>query len=138
MPSVFRIEVVAADHKVFTGDAVSVTIPGIDGYFGVLRGHAPLVSAIAVGVVTIRPTENREPIVLAVSGGFTEVTGDHVVILADSAELTSEIDIERARIAKARADERLRVAGTDIDVDRAKLALLRAINRLKTIETKGI
>jgi F-type H+-transporting ATPase subunit epsilon len=126
----FDIEVVAADRRVFTGAAISVTIPGLAGYFGVLHGHAPLVAALKPGALTI-DREGGEPLVLAVSGGFVEVMADRVLVLADSAELVAEIDVERARLAKERAQERIRVGGPAVDLDRAQAALLRAIARLK-------
>lgn len=130
MAATFDVEVVAADRKLFTNKAVYLVAPGIDGYFGVLRGHAPLLAALGIGELTITP-ENGQPILFALAGGFAEVTGDHVVILADSAELAEDIDIERARLAKQRAEERLHAPAVDINVDRAQAALLRAINRLR-------
>jgi F-type H+-transporting ATPase subunit epsilon len=130
MPHPFNIEVVAVDRKVFTGQAVSVTIPGADGYFGVLSGHAPLIAALGVGVITITPPDNT-PVLLAVAGGFAEVTQHGVTILAESAELAREIDIERARQALDRARGRLAGGEEGTDVDRARIALLRALNRLR-------
>jgi len=129
MAHAFDIEVVAVDHKVYTGQAVSVTIPGADGYFGVLSGHAPLIASLGVGMITITPPSGQ-PVVLAVSGGFAEVVNDHVTILAETAELAEQIDVERARQALERARERL--AGKEgTDVDRARAALMRALNRLR-------
>ncbi len=130
----FEVEVVAADRKVFSGQAVSLVAPGVDGYLGVLSGHAPLMSALGVGTITITPPSGT-PVAIAVSGGFIQVTSDHVTILADSAELASDIDIERARLALARAEERLHTAGESIDVERAKAALLRALNRLRVAQS---
>jgi len=130
MPEPFEIEVVAVDHKVYAGPAVSATIPGADGYFGVLTGHAPLIAVLGIGMVTITPPAGP-PVVLAVSGGFAEVTQTHVTLLAETAELAHEIDVERARQAMERA--RVRLAGTEkgTDIDRARIALLRALNRLR-------
>jgi len=126
----FDIEVVAVDRKVYAGQAVSVTIPGADGYFGVLSSHAPLIATLGVGVVTIVPPDNS-PVLLAVSGGFAEVTENHVTILAETAELAREIDVERARQALERARGRLAGGQEGADIDRARIALLRAINRLR-------
>ncbi|HEX2948905.1 MAG TPA: F0F1 ATP synthase subunit epsilon [Armatimonadota bacterium] len=134
----FTVEIVSADRKLYSGEAVSITIPGADGYFGVLRGHAPLVSAMMIGEITITPPDNKPPIIFAVSGGFAEVSAEHVVILADTAELAEEIDVERARLAKERAEERLQEAGGDIDVTRAQAALMRAINRLRVATRRGL
>ncbi|MHB9131898.1 MAG: ATP synthase F1 subunit epsilon [Armatimonadota bacterium] len=134
----FTVEVVSADRKIFSGQATSLVVPAQDGYLGILRGHAPLIAALTIGAVTIIPANNTPPIEIAVDGGFVEVAAEHVTILADSAELASDIDVERARMAKERAEERLRAAGGDIDVDRAKAALLRAINRLRLAQGQGI
>jgi len=123
MPHPFDIEVVAVDRKVYTGQAVSVTMPGADGYFGVLSSHAPLIAALGVGVVTVTPPD-ASPVLLAVAGGFAEITQNHVTILAESAELAKEIDIERARGRLAGGEE-------GADIDRARIALLRALNRLR-------
>jgi len=127
------VEIVSADRKVYNGNAVSVVIPGSAGYFGVLHGHAPLISTLAIGLLELRATGNAAPTVFAISGGFVEVTPDKVVVLADSAESTVEIDAERAKLAATRAEERLRLVGPDIDYERAQAALLRAINRLRAI-----
>jgi F-type H+-transporting ATPase subunit epsilon len=134
----FQVEVVAADHKLFSDDAVSLVAPGADGYFGVLRGHAPLVSTLKIGVLRLQPTEDRPAIAIAIAGGFIEVTADHVVVLADAAELAQEIDIDRARTAKERAKERLRTRSEDTDASRAEVALARALNRLSVAGEKSI
>lgn len=127
----FEVEIVAADRRLYSGQAESLVIPGTDGYFGVLSGHAPLVSALAVGELIIKPP-GKPAMLMAVAGGFAEVLPDHVVILADAAELAEEIDIERARQARERAEERLRErGGGEMDIDRAQAALMRAINRLR-------
>jgi F-type H+-transporting ATPase subunit epsilon len=130
MAHLFQVEVVAADRMLFQGEVESMVIPGADGYFGVLYGHAPLVAALSIGMLTITAPGQKTPTEIALAGGFVEVTPTKVIVLADAAELTSEIDAERARIAKERAEERLR-SGGDIDFDRAQAALLRAVNRLK-------
>jgi len=135
MPHPFDIEVVAVDRKVYTGPALSVTIPGADGYFGVLSSHAPLIAALGVGVVTITPPDGS-PVLLAVAGGFAEITHNHVTILAESAELAREIDIERARQAVERARGRLSGGEEGTDIDRARIALLRALNRLRVAEER--
>jgi len=133
-----EVEVVAVDHKVYAGQAMSVTAPGADGYFGILSGHAPLVAALGVGMITIMPSGETSPIYIAVAGGFAEVAQDHVTILAETAEMANEIDVARAREAADRARERLAHAEEGVDADRAKAALLRAINRLHTAAERHI
>ena len=136
MAATFDVEVVAADRTVYNGPAVSLVLPGVDGYLGVLRGHAPLVTALGIGEITITLPNNQTQ-VIAVSGGFAEVLPQKVVVLADAAELSDEIDIERARLARERAEERLHVPGESTDVDRARTALMRALNRLKVATQRG-
>lgn len=133
----FDVDVVSADRRIFTGQAVSVVVPATDGYLGILTGHAPLVAGLAVGRVTITPPGGALPLTIAVSGGFVEVAHDRVIILADTAELSTDIDVERARLSVQRAEERLRAQTPEIDVDRAKAALLRALNRLNTAEGRS-
>jgi len=130
MTSTFDLAVVAADRTVFAGSAVSVVLPGTDGYLGVLPGHAPLITALAIGEISITLPDNQKKII-AVSGGFAEVLQQKTVILADAAELAEEIDIERAHQARQRAEECLRTPGENIDVEHVKISLLRALNRLQ-------
>jgi F-type H+-transporting ATPase subunit epsilon len=133
----FDIEIVAADPKVWAGPTVSVVVPAVDGYLGILSGHAPLVAALGIGEVVITPPGNESPVEVAVSGGFVRVDHDTVTILADTAELVTQIDIERAEQARVRAEERLREHSADIDFDRAQAALLRALNRLRIVRRGG-
>ena len=136
MPS-FQVDVVSVNHKLYSSEAVSLVAPGADGYFGVLRGHAPLVAALKIGELEITPAAGQAPVLIAVSGGFIEVHPDCVTVLADSAELAEEIDVERARLAKERAEALLQAGGENTDVDRAQAALLRALNRLRVAERRG-
>jgi F-type H+-transporting ATPase subunit epsilon len=105
-------------------------VPGTEGSFGVLPGHAPLLSLVGTGEVMYRI--GREEHYLAVSGGFAEVGPDHVTILAQTAERPEEIDAARARAAGERAEQRLRATAVEeTDVDRAVSALARARVRLQ-------
>jgi F-type H+-transporting ATPase subunit epsilon len=107
-----------------------VVLPGVNGYFGVLPGHAPFLSTLAVGELTYRV--GRDERHLAVAGGFAEVRNDKVIVLADAAELPEEIDRDRAERARERAERRL--AGRsqdDVDYARAAAALARALVRLQ-------
>jgi F-type H+-transporting ATPase subunit epsilon len=103
----------------------------VEGAFGVLPGHAPLLSLVGTGEVMYRI--GRDEHYLAVSGGFAEVGPDHVTILTESAERPEEIDVARARAAGERAEQRLRApAGEETDVDRALSAFARSRARLQT------
>jgi F-type H+-transporting ATPase subunit epsilon len=128
MADTFKLEIVTPEKKVVDTAAAEVQIPGKNGYLGVLPGHAPLITELAVGEISFR--ENSTEQRLAVAWGFAEVLPDKVTILAETAERPSEIDVERARKAKERAEQRLASGDTTVDVDRALDALHRAESRL--------
>lgn len=116
-----------------TAEADEVVAPGVEGYFGVLPGHAAFLTTLAPGEVSYRTgqTEHR----VAVSGGFAEVRAERVIILAENAERPDEIDRERAERARQRAEMRLQGRNPDnpqgeIDYTRALAALARALTRL--------
>lgn len=125
----FKVEIVTPQKVAFQADAVSVSAPGVEGGFQVLFNHAPFLTILEVGVIKVKDTEGHDT-VFATGGGFVEVNRNRMVILADSAERAGEIDVERARAAKERAERRLR-AQESVDVERARAALLRAMNRLR-------
>src|ERR1700693_5212496 len=105
MSDTFQLEIVTPEKKVIDTAAEEIQIPGKNGYLGVLTGHAPLITELAVGEITFRAgTEEQR---LAVAWGFAEVLPDKVTILAETVERPSEIDVERARKAKGRAGERV-------------------------------
>jgi len=107
-----------------------VVAPGIEGYFGVLPGHAPFLTTLGIGEVMYRA--GRDERYLAVSGGFAEVRNDKVIVLADTAERPEEIDRARAERARARAEQRLSGRSQDdVDFARAAAALARALARLQ-------
>lgn len=128
MADTFKLEIVTPEKRVVDTAAEEVQIPGKNGYLGVLPGHAPLITELAVGEITYR--ENAAEQKLAVAWGFAEVLPDKVTILAETAERPSEIDVERARKAKERAEQRLTSGDTSVDVERALDALHRAETRL--------
>ncbi len=135
MPDTFQLEIVTPEKKVVNTTAQEMQIPGKNGYLGILPGHAPLITELAVGEITFRgesATEER----LAVAWGFAEVLPEKVTILAETAERPSEIDVERARKAKERAEQRLASGDTTVDVERALDALHRAETRLEVAENK--
>jgi F-type H+-transporting ATPase subunit epsilon len=114
-------------------EADEVVAPGVEGYFGVLPGHAALLTNLMPGEVTYRTGQSEHH--LAVAGGFAEVTAERVMILAENAERPEEIDRERAERARHRAEIRLQGKSPDglteeIDFDRALEALARALTRL--------
>jgi F-type H+-transporting ATPase subunit epsilon len=126
-----RLEVATPTRLVVSSDADEVVVPGSEGSFGVLPGHAPLLSLVGIGEMMYRT--GREEHYLAVSGGFAEVGPDHVTLLAETAERPEEIDVRRARAARDRAEQQLRPqAGEEMDVPSALAALARAQGRLQT------
>ena len=126
----FSLEVVTLKRVIFSGMAEGVTAPGSVGYFGILKGHTPFVSSLQPGVFTfVLPRGERQT--MALSGGFLLTDGDKVIVLADSAEAPDEIDRERARASRDRAQSRLGEGSPDVDMARAKASLARALTRLK-------
>ena len=124
------LEVVTPDRLVLSTEADVVVCPGIEGQFGVLIGHIPFLSALHIGEMYYRSGNQTE--YLAVAGGFAEVTGTKVTIVAEAAELGKEIDLERARRALERAQKRLAAAKTElIDWARAEAAMRRALVRTR-------
>src|SRR5512147_2869777 len=112
MAETFELEIVTPEKKVVSDQAEEVQIPGKNGYLGILPGHAPLITELAVGEITYRV--NGTTHYLSVAWGFAEVLPEQVTILAESAERASDIDPERAREAKQRAEERLRSNAPDL------------------------
>jgi F-type H+-transporting ATPase subunit epsilon len=114
--------------------AEEMQIPGKNGYLGILPGHAPLITELAVGEITYRNGPDVHH--LSVAWGFAEVLPDRVTILAETCERPEEIDIARAQEAKQRAEERLKSANPEVDFDRAEDALHRAETRIDVAEKK--
>jgi F-type H+-transporting ATPase subunit epsilon len=131
----FKLSIVSPSRVLYEQDVESVVVPGSEGYLGVLSHHAPLITALMPGRITITETEDKQ-LTAAVSGGFLEVSDNVATILADSVEFAEEIDIDRARTAYERAKKRLGLKSSDTDMSRAMAALRRAENRLKVAEQK--
>jgi F-type H+-transporting ATPase subunit epsilon len=124
------VELVAADHTVWTGEAAMVVARTADGEVGILPHHAPLLGTLANGVVQIRQ-QGGDTLVAAVHGGFLSVADNRVGILAEVAELATEIDVSRAQQALEKA------SGAAADDDDALQAVRRAEARLRAHELAG-
>jgi F-type H+-transporting ATPase subunit epsilon len=125
-----QLEIVALEKTLQTATVDSVTIPGLDGDFSVLPGHTPFLSALRTGVMTIRSNGTTKR--YAVNGGYTEVLDNKVIVLTQTVEAEDEIDVDRAKKARDRAERRLGgEEGPDTDTRRAELALQRALIRLQ-------
>ena len=132
MASLIQLEIVTPKGAVLSQQVEMVTAPGYAGVFGVLANHAPLLSTIKVGNLVYKK-DGRDEVVM-VSGGFCEVSNNKVTFLVESAEMGGEIDVDRALLAKERAEKRLAEALAQrekIDRVRAEAALQRALARLK-------
>jgi len=132
LPTHLRLEFVTPARAIIHDDVDEAQLPGEEGYFGVLPGHAPLLAALKTGQMWYR--KGPVKVFAFVDGGFAEVLPDRISILAQVAERAEDIDAARAEAAKRRAEERLsRVPAVDLDAERARVALMRAITRLDVI-----
>ena len=122
-----HVEVVSPERVQFSGDATMVRCRTTDGELAFLTGHAPLIGALGIGEVRIA-TEGGDDVYAAVHGGFVEVRDDKVVILSDVAELKDQIDVNRAKEAKSRAQSAVQ---SNADDEEAQDALRRAEVRLQ-------
>jgi F-type H+-transporting ATPase subunit epsilon len=134
MPDTFQLEIVTPEKLVVNEPAEEAQIPGLSGYLGILPGHAPLITELAVGVITYRAQGVTKS--LSVAWGFAEVLPDKVTMLAETAERPEEIDVARAQKAKDRAEQLLKSNDPQLDYDRAQDALQRAETRLKVAAEK--
>ena len=126
--SPFRLEVVTAEEELFAGDVDILIAPGREGQLAILPHHAPLLTQLAPGLLEFRTGGEEEDLV--VSGGFLEILGNRVVVLADAAERAEDIDIDRAEAAMKRAQERVASHDSDVDLERALAQVARARTRV--------
>lgn len=125
----FRLEIVSAERSVFADDVDALIAPGIEGQLTVLPHHAPLLTQLQPGEITVR--KGGQDTVMAVSGGFLEVLGNRAVILADTAERAEEIDVERAEAAMKRAQEAIAGHPREQELEAALMAFRRAQVRVE-------
>ena len=123
-----RLEIITAERLVYADDVEIVVAPGVEGQLGILPRHTPLMTALQPGEIMIR--KNGEPTYLAVTGGFMEVMGNKVTILADACERSEEIDEARAQAAMESARAQLARRESDLELQRAVIAVRRAEVRL--------
>lgn len=128
--AVFHLQVLTPERTVVSTEVEYVRLPGVDGTFGVLAGHQPLMASLDIGVLEFGPFHGKRR-KIALGGGFVEMRGNQMTVMARTAELAEEIDVLRAREAKRRAEERLRSRQSDVDVTRAQVSLQKALLRLK-------
>jgi F-type H+-transporting ATPase subunit epsilon len=128
LPTHIDLQIVTPDRMLVQEQVEEVEIPGVDGYFGVLPGHTPLLAALSVGELWYRKGQDRT--YLAIAYGFAEVLPDRVTILAQLAERAEDIDTGRAESARTRAAQRLDQK-SDVDYERARIALAKSMTRLQ-------
>jgi len=125
----FRLKIITPDRVFYEGEADMVEMSTSNGDIGVYKNHVPTTYIVIPGVLSIHEDGTMRE--AALHSGFAEVLLDQVTILAEAAEWPDEIDVERARRARERAEERLSDRTSDIDVARAQLALRRSLVRMK-------
>jgi len=130
-------EIVTPERLAFSEEVDEVTLPGSVGEFGILPGHVPFLSTLQIGVISTRQ-EGRD-LYYAVSGGFVEVHEDHVIVLAETAECSDEIDVTRAQASRDRAEKILRETQDESEsrFKRAELRLKRALTREEVSRMTG-
>ena len=129
-----RLEIITAEREVYADDVDMLVAPGIEGQLGILPRHAPLMTALQAGELMIR--KDGEESYLAVTGGFLEVIGSKVTILADACERSDEIDEERAQAAIDRAREEMGRADANQQLAQAAVAMHRAQIRLNVVRRR--
>ena len=133
MADELMLEIVTPEKMAFSGHVEEVTVPGSEGEFGVLRGHASLLSSVDVGELNF--TKEGKKTYYAVSTGYAEVTSSKVTILVETAERSDMIDKDRAKRAKEIAEGKLaKVSKEDPEYDAAKAAVVKATTRLNVAE----
>jgi F-type H+-transporting ATPase subunit epsilon len=133
MPDTFQIEIVTPERKVVIDNATEMQIPGKGGYLGILPGHAPLITELAVGEIGYKD-EKGQVKRLAVAWGFAEVLPTKVTILAEVAERAEEIDVQRAQRAREAAEAALKANKPDTDAAALESEIQRASNRIAVAE----
>jgi F-type H+-transporting ATPase subunit epsilon len=135
-PEAVELVIVTPERQLLRESVLEVQIPGAAGYFGVLPGHAPLMTELGIGELSYRSASAHHSGSLAIIHGFAEVVPDRVTVLAQIAERAEEIDLARAKAARDRAEKRLAQGGAEIDWDRATVALERALTRINVATKK--
>ncbi len=133
MADELMLEIVTPEKMAFSGNIEEVTLPGTEGEFGVLWGHAALLGSIDIGELSF--TKDSKKTYYAVNTGYAEVTGTKVTVLVETAERSDMIDKERARRAKENAEGKLaKLPKDDVEFESARIALIRAITRINVAE----
>jgi len=129
-PTYIQLQIVTPEREVAEEEVGEVSIPGKEGYLGVLPGHAPLLTELQSGTLEYQQNGNKHYV--AIHGGFAEVLPDRVIVLAETAERAEDIDIEQAERDRRQAEEFLKThSESDTDAGKAREDLRRAVCRLE-------
>jgi F-type H+-transporting ATPase subunit epsilon len=130
-----QLEIVTPERLAFSDEVDSVVLPGSEGELGVLPHHAPLVSTLGIGELRIRKGGQEE--LFAIAGGFLQVRPDKVVVMAETADMAAEIDLEKARQAREDAEKALETGFQEgADLAAARAALQQALLRIRVAERR--
>ena len=129
-----KLDIVTAERSVFSEEVDVVVAPGIEGQLGILPHHTPLMTTLQAGELRVK--KGGEEFSLVISGGFLEVRPDRVIVLADAAERSEEIDLARAEEAKRRAQEQISRHTPEVDLAQADASLRRSLARLRVGEKR--
>jgi F-type H+-transporting ATPase subunit epsilon len=129
------LEIVTPERLAYSGQVDSVQVPGSEGEMGILPHHAPLVSMLGIGELRIRAGGTEE--LFAIAGGFVQVRPDKVVVMAETADMASEIDLERAQEARREAERAIETGYNEpADLAAARAALQQALLRIRVAERR--
>lgn len=128
MADLFKLQIITPERKFYEGDASMVELTTAEGEIGVYRGHIPMTSIVAPGVLKIHEESGIKE--AALMSGFLEILPEKIVVMAEVAEWPQEIDLNRAEEAKVRAERRLKEQSGEIDIVRAETALKKALVRI--------
>ena len=129
-----ELEIVTPERLAYSGEVDSVVLPGAEGEMGVLPHHAPLLATLGVGELRIRKGGEEE--FFAIAGGFVQVRPDKVVVMAETADMASEIDLEKAQEARREAEQALESGDQDVNLEAARIALAGALLRIRLAERR--
>ena len=133
LPINLTLELVTPDRAVVRVEVSEVQLPGSEGYLGVLPGHTPFLTTLAVGELWF--LQGGEKHYVSVAHGFAEVLPDRVTVLAQIAERAEDVDVERAQKSQRRAEDRMSKGAVDTDIERARISLSKALVRLQVAST---
>jgi F-type H+-transporting ATPase subunit epsilon len=135
MAEVFQLEIVTPEKMVVRDSAEEAQIPGLNGYLGILPGHAPLITELGAGEISYRSGGQAHRFSLA--WGFAEVLPDRVTVLAETVERAEDIDVPRAKEALSRAEEALKTAQSEHDSAQALAQINRAQARIEVAQRRS-